>query len=200
MASITRGLITHSTSETVVRNKVYVLSFQPLVGVFGVFAFGGGIVAAHHHAAGGGFIAVPLVLGLLSYLLWVMGRHQSIRLRPTGLVVENALIRHEYSWAAGPTVRLGRGLHVSAPGVRPVSCQAFAYSAGAQSSGYEGHQLVLGQIQDERVRIRDQYPHADDAASAPYHWRFQVPDLWFVPVALAAFEAVYALGVLLASG
>jgi len=50
------------------------------------------------------------------------------------------------------------------------------------------------------VRIRDQYPHADDAASAPYRWRFQVPDLWFVPAALAAFEAVYALGVLLASG
>lgn len=200
MASVTRGLITYRGSEAVVQNKVYVRSFRPVAGALVAVAFIGGIVATRHHSAGGGFIAVPLLFGLFNYLLWTQGHHQSIRLGPTGLVVENMFLRHEFAWMAGPSVYVGRGLQVRLPGGQPVSCQAFASSLGAQSSGYEGHQLVLAQIEEERRRIRNQFPlTGSEDEPAPYRWRFQFPDPWLIPVAIAVFGAMYALGVLAGS-
>lgn len=195
MASITRAQVTRSDSETVVRNKVYVLSIPAVVALSAVLAFAVGAGLAHRDAAGG-FVAIPLVCGLFNYFYWVFAQHSAIRLTSAGLIVENALMRHEYSWMAAPTVFLGRGLRVSAMGARPVNCQAFADSNGARSSGYEGHRLVLTQIQKERQRIREKFPVSDNENQPPYHWRFQLPAPWLVPAVLAAFAAVYALGLL----
>ncbi|MBR7828531.1 hypothetical protein KDK95_19625 [Actinospica sp. MGRD01-02] len=92
MASVTRGLITRRGSETVVRNRGSVLCCGALAGALPLFAYLAGIVSMRHRAAEGGFVGVPVVLGLLGYLCWIIGGRQSIRLGPVGLIVENALV------------------------------------------------------------------------------------------------------------
>jgi hypothetical protein len=197
MPGLMRALITRRGREWVARNMLNVFGTRLAIGIFAIVAFGVGAGAAVHHAQAGGFIAVPLSTGPLCYLLWLFGQHELIRLTPAGIVVENMFIRHEFSWMAAPTVYLARGLMVRAPMADPVSCQAFAFAAGAQTREYE---RVLRQIEKERRRIRAKYPITSDAEiSTDYRARFQLPKPWLLLAALAVSEALYTLGVLAGS-
>jgi hypothetical protein len=142
---------------------------------------------------GGGAFGVAILLGLVTYFLWLIGCCSAVRMNRSGMIVDDVLTRHMIPWGDLQRIEVRGGLVFEVSGLPPIRMLMYGGSLYGLITGYRQQRRAAARMNAARERLAAAQP----AAQLPEHYvrRFRFSP-WPPLVIVALMEAVAAVGVL----
>jgi hypothetical protein len=179
----------HEEGRPVVfRNRPYVaIGWGAVVLAFCLFYLGASSIG------GGGTFGIAIVLGLITYLVWLIGCCSAVRMNRSGMIVDDVLTRHMIPWSDLQGIEVRGGLIFEVSGLPPIRMLMYGGSLYGLITGYRQQRRAAARMNAARERLAATQP----AIQPPQHYvrRFRFSP-WPPLVIVALMEVVAAVGVL----
>jgi hypothetical protein len=177
--------------RVVAREKVFRGRF---ISVIGVLAAAGTAAAffipvSSDPSSGYAFAVAPFPEFI--YFFWLLGWHSAVRIRASGVMVDNLLFRHVIPWGDLADITVGYGLVFRLKDGRKVGSLMFGGSLGGQLLGYPWTRRVAVRMRKAAEELSLQGDEREQQGT--YRCRFYVSP-WPPLAILVTLEVIAALG------
>jgi hypothetical protein len=170
------------------RNRPYVaIGWGAVALAFYLFFLGASSIG------GEGTFGIAIVLGLVTYLLWLIGCCSAVRMNQSGMIVDDVVTRHVIPWGDLQGIEVRGGLVFEVRGVPPIRMLMFGGSLYGVITGYRQQRKVAARMNAAREWLAASQPVTQPAEHYVRRSRFS---LWPPLVIVALMEVVAVIGVL----